>query len=87
MPHTIVQEITELLNNTAETGNNPKELKIGYLVPLQKTEKTKGPPENLLPIILLSILRKILSICVIGRISDKVRKHIMPQTQVGIQRR
>ena len=68
---------------TPETGNYPKELKIGHLTPIQKPGKPKGPPENLRPIILLSILRKILAIGVIGRINDKVRKHLIPLTQAA----
>ena len=52
-PHALIQEITNLLNNTTETGNYPKELKIGHLTPIQKPGKPKGPPENLRPIILL----------------------------------
>ena len=66
-----------------KTGEYPKEIKIGYLVPLQKPGKKKGPPENLRPVILLSILRKILAICTIRRINDRVRTHIIPNTQAA----
>lgn len=54
------------------------EIKQGVLVPLQKPGKKKGPADNLRPIILLSILRKILAICVIKRIGDKIDAHIPP---------
>ena len=70
-PHAIIQEITNLLNNTAETGNYPKELKKEYLTPIQKPGKPKGPPENLRPIILLLILRKKIAICVIRELMIK----------------
>ena len=82
-PHTLIQENTDLLNNTPKTGNYPKELKIGHLTLIQKPAKPKVPPENLRPIILPSILRKLLAICVIGRINDKVRKHLIPLTQAA----
>ena len=42
----------------ADTGKYPKELKIGYLTRLQRPGKPKVPPENLRPVILLSILKK-----------------------------
>ena len=77
------EHIAELLNNIVKTGEYPKEIKIGYLVPLQKPGKKKGPPENLRPIILLSILRKILAICTIRRTNDRVRTHIIPNTQAA----
>ena len=77
-PEIIHEHIADLLNNVAETGEFPKEIKLGLLTPLQKPGKPKGPPENLRPIILLSILRKILAICVIRRIDSRVRYHIIP---------
>ena len=40
-PHALIQEITNLLNITAETGNYPKELKIGHLTPIKKTGNQK----------------------------------------------
>ena len=40
-PHALIQEITDLLNNTTETGNYPKELKIGHLTPIYKPGKPK----------------------------------------------
>ena len=38
---------------------------------MKKIGKPKGPPENLRPIILLSILRTKLALCVIGKILKK----------------
>ena len=40
-PDLLYEEIAELLNNVVETGDFPKELKIGLLVPLQKPGKKK----------------------------------------------
>ena len=82
-PSEILEEIAVLLNNVAETGNYPKEIKTGHLTPLQKPGKTKGPPENLRPVILLSTLRKILAICLIKRISGRLHEHIIPITETA----
>ena len=62
----------ELLNIIDETGEYPKEIKLGQLTPLQKPGNPKGPAENLRAVILLSTLRKLLAICLIKRISNVV---------------
>ena len=72
-----------LLNTIAETGEYPKEIKLGQLTPLQKPGKPKGPPENLRPVILSSTLRKILAICLIKRISKRLHEKIIPVTQTA----
>ena len=81
-PSIINKHIADLLNDIAKSGEYPSELKHGILVPLQKPNKKKGPVENLRPIILLSILRKILAICMLRRINDKIDGHI-PITQAA----
>jgi len=81
-PDIINKNIAEILNDVAKTGDYPEELKHGILVPLPKPNKKKGPVGNLRPIILLSILRKILAICLIRRIYDKLNEHI-PVTQAA----
>jgi len=75
--------IAYLLNLIAETGNYPDEIKLGLLTPIQKPGKSKGPHENLRPIILLSTLRKILAICVTNQIHDRIDEHIIPVTQTA----
>ena len=75
-PEIVHQKIAEILNETAETGNKPTELSLGQLIPLPKPNKPKGPVKNLRPIILLSILRKILAIIVINRTFKTIREHI-----------
>ena len=82
-PSEIKEEIVLLLNTIAETGEYPKEIKLGQLTPLQKPGKPKGPPENLRPVILLSTLRKILAICLIKRISNRLHEKIIPVTQTA----
>ena len=78
-PDEIYQNIAEIYNDTAETGKNPEELKIGLLSPVQKPNKSRGPCENLKPIILLSILRKILTICMINRTWHRIAEKIPPE--------
>ena len=75
-PSSVHQEIANILNETAETGNYPLELKTGILTPLPKPNKKKGPRENLRPIMLLSVLRKILTICLIHRAWDRISTRI-----------
>ena len=78
-PDLLHEEIAELL----KTGDYPKELRIGLLVPLQKPGKKKEPPENLRPVVILSTLRKVPAICTIMRINAKVRQDIITNTQAA----
>ena len=75
-PEIIHKHIADILNHAAETGDYPEEIKLGQLLPLPKPGKPKGPVKNLRPIILLSVLRKILAIIVVGRTFTRIRKHI-----------
>ena len=74
----------DILNGVASTGTYPEEIKIGLLSPLQKPGKKVGPPSNLRPIILLSMIRKILAIIMIKRITDRVLQ-VIPHTQAAYQ--
>ena len=61
------------------------ELNCGILIPLQKPGKKKRPASNLRPVILLSIIRKILAICLIRRIRERIdkdldKKHLRQRT-------
>ena len=82
-PPEINQCIADILNNTCETGDYPEQISIGLLTPLQKPGKPKGPPQNLRPVILLSILRKIIAICTVRRISDRLFGKVIPITQAA----
>ncbi len=75
-PQEINQGIADLLNSIAKTGKHPKEVKEGILIPLPKPGKKKGPPGNLRPIILLSMLRKIIAICMIRRTNTRLKERI-----------
>ena len=77
-PIELHNEIANIFNRVAETGEPVTELILGLLRPIPKPGKAKGPPENLRPIILLSVLRKILTICMIDRTWERLKQHIPP---------
>ena len=83
-PPIIHEKIAEIYNDTAATGDTPTSLIHGLLLPLPKPGKQKGPPANLRPIILLSILRKILTIALLQRIWDRLARKI-PKSQAAYQ--
>ena len=56
-PHEIHNGIVTLVNTIARTGKYTAEIKSGILTPLPKPGKKQGPPENLRPITVLSIIR------------------------------
>ena len=74
--------MADIFNTIARTGTYPEEIKGGILIPLPKLGKKKGPPGNLRPIILLSVLCKILAICMIKRIYSRLNDNI-PITQAA----
>ena len=61
------KEMAKILHEVSRTGCYPQEITHGILTPLQKLGKQCGPTDNLYPIILFSILRKILAICLLER--------------------
>lgn len=62
--------IANILNQTAATWEFPKVLNQDLLIPLQKCGKAKGPPANMRPMVLLSMLKKALVICFLKPIAD-----------------
>ena len=80
----IHNEIANIFNTLSRTGEDLKELILGILRPLQKPGKAKGPTKNLRPIILLSIIRKILTICMLDGILNRLKSHI-PYKQAAYQ--
>ena len=75
-PIEILQQIAEILNTTTNTEEELQELVVGLLRPLQKPGKKKGPAENLRPIILLSVLRKILTVAMLDRLWDRLKTQL-----------
>ena len=81
-PKEIHQKIADILNKLHESV--PEEIITGLLSALPTPGKVKGPPENLRPIILLAVLRKILTIIMLRRIWPKIKDHI-PIDQAAYQ--
>ena len=75
-PMEVFEEISKIYNEIAATGNYPVELTQGIISPIQKPGKQKGPISNLRPITLLSVLRKLLAICLCDRTDKRIDKHI-----------
>ena len=81
-PELVFETISKILNETARSGEHPKEITEGVITALQKPGKPKGPIENLRPITLLSMLRKILAIRMRNRIIDRLDQEI-PTSQAA----
>ena len=77
-PETIYKQIAEIYNTMAETGVTPREITYEILKLLQKPNKAKDSPSNLISIILFSSLHKTLTACIIKRIKDKLYAEILP---------
>ena len=75
-PAVVNRLIADILNTIAATGDFPEEMKKGVLVPLQKPGKSKGPPAHLRPIELQSILHKLLAICILNGVGDRIDSQI-----------
>ena len=79
-PKIVYLQIADIFNEMAQPGNIPDEVIEGVLIPLPKPGKPQGPPANHRSIILFSILRKILAICMINRIQEKIENRtLLPQ--------
>ena len=83
-PPEIYEGVAKLLNNMASTGEYPEQIKKGILKPLRKPGKKPGPPSYLRPIILLSVLRELLAICMIKRCWNRLSTKI-PIRQAAYQ--
>ena len=85
-PEKVHKIIAEILNDSIETENYLKVLKNGILTPIQKPPK-KGMERknNVRPIILLSISRKVMAICIIDRTWEKLKGKI-PHDQAAYQK-
>ena len=62
--------VAEVLNQSFYK-HEPIGVGEGILAPLQKPGKVKGPLSNIRPIVLLTLLRKVLSLITLGRCRDK----------------
>ena len=84
-PEAVYKKIAAIYNNIAATGKHPNEITHGILRALQKPGKPKGPTSNLRPIILLSVLRKILAVCIMNRINSRLDSAI-PMSQAAYRK-
>ena len=77
-PNILHELLAAIYNNISETGEHPPELTLGIITSIQKPGKPKGPVQNLRPVTLLSIIRKVLAVCMKKCIVDKVDAEIPP---------
>ena len=82
-PEEAHKQIAMMLNKIARTGEYPQEIKSGILTPLAKPPK-KDAKINVRPIVLLSVLRKILTITLIERTWNRMKEAI-PKSQAAYQ--
>ena len=68
--------MADILNKTSEIGKYPENVHLGTPNPLAKPRKT-NEKVNVRPIILLSPLRKILTMSLIDRCWDRMKKQIL----------
>ena len=84
-PALLYSNIAQLLNSTVETGLPLNSMGSGSLNPLQKPGKSRGPVAQLRPVVLLTALRKILSLIVLRRINKDVNNFVAHK-QSGFRR-
>ena len=82
-PDEIYDQIADLLQATSKGEQYPKVIKKGNLVPLQKPPKEKARV-NVRPVVLLSVLRKIMALCIIDRTWERLKTAI-PKEQAAYQ--
>ncbi len=75
-PIEIPQEIANIYKTVTSTEEELCELVVGLLRPRQKPGRKKGPPENLRPIVLLSVLQKILTIAMLDRLWEHLKENL-----------
>ena len=84
-PDCVYESIAKIFNQIASDGDCPKEINHGILVPLQKPGKPRGPASNLRPIILFSMLGKILAVFIMDQVGSRL-DHKTPITQIAYRK-
>ena len=82
-PIEISNEIANIYNIMAETGESADAIRRGILHPIPKPPK-KDTKVNVRPISLLSVLRNFLALCMIERCWDRM-KQVIPKDQAAYQ--
>ena len=81
-----MENIAKIFNFSTDSEEYANIIREGILTPLQKPpNKKKRAVENLRPIILLSVLRKVLATCMIDRTWNKF-KNVIPIEQAAYQK-
>ena len=62
-PDILHELLADIYNNISETGEHPPELTLVIITPIQKHGNPKEPVQNLRSITLLSMIRKVLAVC------------------------
>ena len=71
-PDILHELLADIYNNISETGEHPPELRLGTITLIQKPGIPKGLVQNLRSITLISIIGKVLAVCMKKRIIDKL---------------
>ena len=77
-PNILHKLLANIYNNISETGEHHPELTLCIITAMQKPGKPKGLVQNLLPITLLSMIRKVLAVGMKKRIVDKLDTEVPP---------
>jgi len=80
-PQAFYNHFAELINQSFERHEHVPSFTEGYLTPLQKPNKPRGPLKSLRPLCLLNGTRKILSMIVLKRIISQVAHYTGPWQQ------
>ena len=71
-PDILHELLADIYNNMSQTGKDLPELTLGIIMPRLKPGKLKEPVQNLRPIMLLSMIRKVLAVCMKEQVVDKL---------------
>ena len=76
--HAFHDTFAQLINESFEKHEHVPSFTEGYLTPLQKPGKPRGPPKSLRPLCLLNGTRKIMSMIVLRRIQSQIAHYTGP---------
>ena len=84
-PDCVYESIAEIINQIASNGDFPREMNHGILAPLQKPGNSRGPVLNLRSNIILPMLRKIFSVCLMDQLCSRL-DYETPLTQAAYRK-
>ena len=77
-PYILHKLLANIYNHISETGEHSPELTLGIITPIEKPGKPKGPIQNPRSITLISMIRKVLAVCMKKCTVDKLDAEIPP---------